>query len=290
MALRDLVYKKKAGPDLYRTEIVKGIEYSLVKGTVNRMMDVSGHKSCIAVGSRRMLDQGFYRFSQHVFKDMTVQQVEDLLATSDFDIAVQLDSFALDKLLSYFPQLKLKDVADKHYDMGDDALLREVYECKIGDLFETPEYRSCYASVSHYQDRDYVKEAQKSLANAHLDILFVSDLHRMKAVWNEINTEFFAKFLWKKSPTFVGEESLKTLFRTFEGIALRAKAPVYTRPKQEEVVGMAFEVEIGAPMAAPPQPVQALNNLAPAPQWAWQDFAADFAPGGAVAAQAEVIN
>ena len=120
-------FEKIAWEDDIRVSLAKSLVSNVIAlANPNRFVD---H---ILVGSAYMRDFGKSNFHA-ALHDKTAKEIEALFLESDYDFALQVDTFVLESLLKTVPNLKLKDVSEED-EYGKETLLKDVYTTSIQDL------------------------------------------------------------------------------------------------------------------------------------------------------------
>lgn len=227
------------------------------------------------VGSSFIKERNWKAFYP-TFENLLFSASKKLLDKSDFDVAIKLDSFILETLSRIFPNFNKKESEEYGREYGQEGLLKVVYTLPVRDLYlwdvnlfkdlVDADTNSDWSSTRHISTEECL---QDGFLDRKIEFLFVTDLDRVRHLWNHIPAELFATKLWKKSNTFIGHDELKTYFTLFEQLVSYRDLPkkVLSKKTPEPVFG---------DVVAAPQPVwvenvvggnnavQALDNLAPA--------------------------
>lgn len=253
------------------------IRVSLAKSLVSKVIALAHPNRFVdhtLVGSAYMRDYGKSNFYA-ALHNKTAKEIEALFLESDYDFALQVDTFVLESLLKTVPNLKLKEVPEED-EYGKESLLKDVYTTSIQDLMVADQkiLPSVVAELAKYTTgKNLLRQLEnKAFLNQEVQFLFVKDLKAIEMLWRKIPKDFFANYLWKRSPTFIGKHALKGVFGVFEKLASEGnhkKAPKYSLkelnvapagefqgPMQAFAVGGWAEAQDVVAQAAP-QPVAA---------------------------------
>jgi len=226
--------RKLTFDDFWEVTSQVNIETNLVTNFVKRALDylTDHHRyrwvKTTLIGSARVRvnsPDDFYA----ICKWSTKEEVRTLLRSSDVDVCGDFDTFLLEELQIRVPELVEKQATNEDGEYQTKVLLRSVHECTFGDLvkgFPVWVYEKAVQDTLMYH-LGVNTLSQDNLDKIVVQLLSVKSVKAVDKIWGALDTRFFVRNLWKKSPSYIGREYVQQFFNTLEKVALKEDGPTH---------------------------------------------------------------